>query len=136
MSIFPKKENSIGTYPLWSLQPNTRIYLSFIYQSIYLSIYYFFAGSVPVNCGPSSLPAGFTLSGSNHQQQQPAESKHYQNSKSGKQLIVPNKKYVIQYKSPMIGQCIFYYWWIKMYTNLSLGICIAWRHFWSAAFST
>ena len=95
MSIFPKKENSIGTYPLWSLQPNTRIYLS---------IYHFFEGSVPVNCGPSSLPAGFTLSGSNHQQQQPAESKHYQNSKSGKQLIVPNKKDVIQYKLPMIGQ--------------------------------
>ncbi len=49
--------------------------------------YIIFPGSVPVSCGPSSLPAGFTLTASQQQQQQPADSKHYQNIKSAPLMI-------------------------------------------------
>ena len=48
---------------------------------------------------------------------------------TAKQLIVPIKNDVIQYKWPMLGQYTFYHWSITMYASLSLIICIAWRHF-------
>ena len=50
-------------------------------------------------------------------------------SKILKQLIVPNKNDVIQYKWPKIGQCTFYQLSIKLYTGLLFVICIIWWFF-------
>ena len=50
----------------------------------------------------------------------------------GSRLLCLIKRYIIQYKWPMLGLHIFYQCPIKLYTCLSLVICIVWRHFLSS----